>query len=230
MALNLSPEDLAAFAEASKKAAADGIAEYFTAFESVMGEVSELTAQGGVDLSPDAIAAIGAEIARQLAKADQVAAVSPQGNPIAARHPKIQALIQTPLSQQLMPGEYLLVNMQINGAEKLADADYWRVRLNTGCGPQGELDGQPAAHRGFETADTPAESLRLARATSTSRCYNVVKVGDRYLLDESAPLIDAAGIERIKAHPKVHAVRVANWEALDEWVRWTASGRPNKAD
>lgn len=168
---------------------------------------------------------------------DKLAGVGGDGaalaqNPnIAARNPKVPALIQTQLSQQLLPGEWLLVNMQIDGADKgIAEVDYWRIRLNTGCGPQGELEGQPAAFRGFEQADTPAERVRLDRANSTARVHDVKRVDGRYELDIDTHLVDVAGIERIKAHPRVHAVRVANWAALDEWIRFTAGGRPNKAD
>lgn len=147
------------------------------------------------------------------------------GNPIAAHHDAIPALIQTDTSMKLLPGEWLVVNLQANGAELITDIDYWRVRLNTGCGPQGELDGQPAAHRGFETADTPAERERLARATSSSFAFDVAWVSGNWQLDMSKPLVKAAGLTPIAAHPIVHIVRAVSWDALDEWVRWTAQGR-----
>lgn len=159
-----------------------------------------------------------------VAKPAATATPPKSGNPIAAHHPTIPALIQTDTSMKLLPGEWLVVNLQVNGAELVTELDYWRVRLNTGCGPQGELDGQPAAHRQFETADTEAERERLARATSTSFAFEVVKTGDTYA-PITMPLVIAAGLKPIAAHPIVHVVRAVSWDALDEWVRWTAQGR-----
>lgn len=153
------------------------------------------------------------------------AAPPKSGNPIAAHHDAIPALIQTDTSMKLLPGEWLVVNLQVNGAELITDIDYWRVRLNTGCGPQGELDGQPAAHRQFETADTEAERERLARATSSSFAFDLAWVNDNWQLDMSKPLVKVAGLTPITAHPIVHIVRAVSWDALDEWVRWTAQGR-----
>jgi hypothetical protein len=223
----LSKDDLAAIRNAAKEAAQEAIREHFD------GPVESVTAQlesiGPIEISVDD------DAAKRIARAvvEELGSSGFAGKPTArtlTRHETVRALIQTPLSQQLMPGEWLTVNLQINGSEKLSEIDYWRVRLNTGCGPQGELEGQPAAFRGFETADTPAERARLERANSTSRVFDLQKVGDHYELDMNAPLVEVAGLEPIKAHPLVHAVRVQSWEALDEWIRFTAAGRPNKAD
>lgn len=140
----------------------------------------------------------------------------------AATHPF--GMIQTRLSQELLPGEWIVTNLQrVKGEPNLTLTRAARISLNVGCDKAGNL--LPVFGAGFEQADTPEDQARLARFNSSSMVYDVVLVGRTYMLDRTTPLVQAAGLTPIKSHPIVHAVRAINRDALDEWVRWTAQGR-----
>lgn len=141
-------------------------------------------------------------------------------------------LIQTPLSQKLLPGHWLYTNLQVrpNAPVTLGSASgaALRVRLNVGCNATGGLEA--AAFRGFEQADSVTEQPRLDRANSTSFVFDIEPVTingiDTFRLSKT-PALAAANMVNPHKYPIIHAVRIGNefgMEELDAWTERTAAG------
>lgn len=137
--------------------------------------------------------------------------------------PEDFGFIQTPLSKQLLPGDWMWTNLQFRAGSiyrrAMDDVDEVRIQLNVGCDVGGNL--RPAAFRGFEQSGSVHSDARLSRHNSTDFLFDVKAAKFGYVLDTSKPIGRMFDDSKLR----FSAVRCADDAALDEWVRWAHQER-----
>ena len=156
------------------------------------------------------------------------------GPPAGTVSPQSIGLFQNDSSRKHLPGVWLYSTTQLQGKHDLPPDVVDRIMLNCGCDAEGGWhDGHgnptPAAHRGFEQADTNAERARLERFNATPRVFEIKHspVLGRNILNEGRHVAIVAAIPPAGKNPPVYAVRAIDARALDEWCEYMAVSRTN---
>lgn len=105
-----------------------------------------------------------------------------------------------------------------------------RIMLNCGCDAHGvwhDAQGEPvpAANRGFEQADTPAERERLKRYNATPMVYDIAIIQGQPRLALDRHVAAVTGLVPAGKYPNFYAIRAADEAALSECLQAIAASR-----